>query len=594
MPMIQGARRFSTDPFIDAANQNTSAWQARIQENNLRYGNSGMLAIPQSQSQMPYGQMPMYYGPPQKRPRLTINRGEFGAPPQTGQMGQAAGTQDNPVMQMLAAGQDAMNQANKANLERFNKIMKGYLKRHDKGMDLADARANQAYKEMAGNASQQMVNRGMFNSMEAARKQFDSFEKSRQIPLDQFNRTSADPLLFAERRNDTGPDMGQLLQLAQMAGQSQSGIAGQSSPLSQGVNVGQYPAMQGIQAVQQRQSAPKKMGSPIFAGVMNPYAMMAASGFGPSGGGGGPSPYGLSQRQMQNKANRQAAGGYDALRAQGGQQGQQQQPQQAGQTHVGANAQWWNAPQKPSKKMTYDEYRASFKQNQPQQRPQPQPQPQPPAGVGGMVPHGGGAATQVGDKFTDSANPPAPLQGPWQQQAPAQQQDPWQGVQYDGNVAPFWPPQQPQQPTLSQNLLGQAVGKGTAAGNYGQRANNDWVKSTVNSAVNWMNNNLQGPSLTFDPNQPFPKPVRRPEYKTTAQDLNIDLASLPPAQLRSLASRYPQLGPRWGIYNRISPRELTALQQLLEQSGARWQTPEERYQPPYIPIDGDLDDMPPQ
>ena len=350
MPMIQGARRFSTDPFIDAANQNTSAWQARIQENNLRYGNSGMLAIPQSQSQMPYGQMPMYYGPPQKRPRLTINRGEFGAPPQTGQMGQAAGTQDNPVMQMLAAGQDAMNQANKANLERFNKIMKGYLKRHDKGMDLADARANQAYKEMAGNASQQMVNRGMFNSMEAARKQFDSFEKSRQIPLDQFNRTSADPLLFAERRNDTGPDMGQLLQLAQMAGQSQSGIAGQSSPLSQGVNVGQYPAMQGIQAVQQRQSAPKKMGSPIFAGVMNPYAMMAASGFGPSGGGGGPSPYGLSQRQMQNKANRQAAGGYDALRAQGGQQGQQQQPQQAGQTHVGANAQWWNAPQNPKKK----------------------------------------------------------------------------------------------------------------------------------------------------------------------------------------------------------------------------------------------------
>ena len=343
MPMIQGARRFSTDPFIDAANQNTSAWQARIQENNLRYGNSGMLAVPQSQPQMPYGQMPMYYGPPQKRPRLTINRGEFGAPPQTGQTGQAAGTQDNPVMQMLASGQDAMNQANKANLERFNKIMEGYLKRHDKGMDLADARANQAYKEMAGNASQQMVNRGMFNSMEAARKQFDSFEKSRQIPLDQFNRTSADPLLFAERRNDTGPDMGQLLQLAQMAGQSQSGIAGQSSPLSQGVNVGQYPAMQGIQAVQQRQSAPKKMGSPIFAGVMNPFGMMASSGV----GGGGFSPYGLSQRQMQNKANRQEAGGYDAWRAQGGQQGQQQQPQQAGQTRVGANAQWWNAaPQK--------------------------------------------------------------------------------------------------------------------------------------------------------------------------------------------------------------------------------------------------------
>ena len=456
MPMIQGARRFNPDPFIDAANQNTSAWQARIQENNLRYGNSGMLAMPQSQPQMPYGQMPMYYGPPQKRPRLTINRGEFGAPPQTGQTGQAAGTQDNPVMQMLASGQDAMNQANKANIERFNKIMEGYLKRHDKGMDLADARANQAYKEMAGNASQQMVNRGMFNSMEAARKQFDSFEKSRQIPLDQFNRTSADPLLFAERRNDTGPDMGQLLQLAQMAGQSQSGIAGQSSPLSQGVNVGQYPAMQGIQAVQQRQSAPKKMGSPIFAGVMNPFGMMAASGFGPSGGGGGSSPYGLSQRQMQNKANRQAAGGYDAWRAQGGQQGQQQQPQQAfqpslrfgyqqaGQTPVGANAQWWNPPQNPKKKMTYDEYRASFKQNQPQPQPQQQQQPQqqpqqPPVGsllaeVSGMVPHGGRGMVphgsdvrmQIGDKFTDSANPPEPWREQQQQQQPPQPPQPQQ------------------------------------------------------------------------------------------------------------------------------------------------------------------------
>ena len=55
--------------------------------------------------------------------------------------------------------------------------------------------------------------------------------------------------------------------------------------------------------------------------------------------------------------------------------------------------------------MTYDEYRASFKQNQPQ----PQPQPQPPAGDGRMVPHSGGAAMQVGDKFTDSANPPTPF-----------------------------------------------------------------------------------------------------------------------------------------------------------------------------------------
>lgn len=334
MPMIQGARRFSTDPFLDAANQNTAAWQARIRENNLRYGNAGMMALAPNQQ---YPQA--YYGQPlQKRPRMAINHGEFGGGPQMGQggqmgqMGQAGMAQNNPVMQMLASGQDAMNQANKANMNRFNKIMKGYLKRHDEGMKLADARSGQAYKEMAGNASQQMVNRGMFNSMEAARKQFDSFEKSRQIPLDQFNKTSGDPLLFAERRNDTGPDMGQLLQLAQMAGQSQagmgpsqSGIAGQSSPMSQGVNVGSYPAALGMMAVQQRQERPKAMGSPIFAGVMNPYAMMAASGLGPGG-----SPYGLSARQMQNKANRQAAGGYDAWRAQGGQQGQQQ-PQQAGQ-----------------------------------------------------------------------------------------------------------------------------------------------------------------------------------------------------------------------------------------------------------------------
>ena len=236
-------------------------------------------------------------GPPQKR------RGSGRLLPQQisnmGGQGNMGG--QNPLAALLASGMQQQAAANAANQQRFEEIMKGYLKRHDEGMKLANVRGNQAYEQMAGDASQSMVNRGMSNSTEAARKMFDSFEASRQIPLDQFNRTSADPLAFAERKNEVGPEFGQLMQLAQMAGQSQSGIAGQSSPMSQGANIGSYPANQGVQFAQQRMGGggsnlgPHVMFKPNYS-FADPFGAMnyRSSSFAP--------PRGLSPRQMYNRS----------------------------------------------------------------------------------------------------------------------------------------------------------------------------------------------------------------------------------------------------------------------------------------------------
>ena len=189
------------------------------------------------------------------------------------------------VLELIRSGQQAQLQANQANMDRYNSILDGYMRRYDKGMELADVRANQAYRHMAGDAAQQMVNRGLHTSTVAARKMFDAFESSRQIPLAQHNATSGDALAFAERRNDVGPDMGQLMQLAQMAGQSQSGIAGQSSPLSSGTNIGSYPGGFGVMQGQTQNRQAPQMFAPRFTGTFNPFPAMAARGvYGASAG----------------------------------------------------------------------------------------------------------------------------------------------------------------------------------------------------------------------------------------------------------------------------------------------------------------------
>lgn len=268
-------------PFV----QGLANWQAAVR-NAQAFGPMNRVAIgrPAGQSR---GRMPVYGNPGQMT----------GSP-----MGGAA----NPLNALLASGMQQQAAANAANQQRFEEIMKGYLKRHDEGMKLADVRANQAYRQMAGDAAQSMVNRGLSNSTEAARKMFDAFEASRQIPLDQFNRTSADPLMFAERKNEVGPDFGQLMQLAQMAGQSQSGIAGQSSPLSQGINIGSYPASAGLAMSRRSPSsfgpspAPMLRMRPVYAGTMDPFGLTGYR----SGSFVQPNP---SSRGSAPRAQRQAA-----------------------------------------------------------------------------------------------------------------------------------------------------------------------------------------------------------------------------------------------------------------------------------------------
>lgn len=141
-----------------------------------------------------------------------------------------------------------MDNANQANLSRYNSIDAGYQSRHDRALAALQGQGDQERKDIAQGASdfasrmgQDAVSRGLGNTaipyagQLAAEKQragltnaLDERLAQQRIGLD--TGLDQDRLQFEERRNDIGPSYEQLLSLSQGLG----GAAGGSGSLSIG------------------------------------------------------------------------------------------------------------------------------------------------------------------------------------------------------------------------------------------------------------------------------------------------------------------------------------------------------------------------
>lgn len=167
--------------------------------------------------------------------------------------GGGGGGGSGQLSDLVSEFQKAQDKANAANEARYRDILAGYQDRYARtmgnlqGMGQQEAAdINEAAKARAAAQRQSLVARGLSNStitdnMEQGveRERVSDMgrlqERLRQQMLGLDTSLSGDTLNFMERREDTGPDMNQLLQLAQMLGMS--GLAGGQ--------VNQVPALMG-------------------------------------------------------------------------------------------------------------------------------------------------------------------------------------------------------------------------------------------------------------------------------------------------------------------------------------------------------------
>lgn len=171
--------------------------------------------------------------------------------------------------------QRQINRANKANEQRYNEILQGYRDREKAALDQANLVRDQRYRDESARIQNDLISRGLANSSLAGKNLFQSYERNAQYPMAVQMQTSGDTLGFMERRNDVGPDPNQLLQLAQLQGQTDQ---------YQNQNIGQTVSQIG-QAVDQRvaqgsntPSPPRMvnvpmMGAPVYGGQMGGYPM---------------------------------------------------------------------------------------------------------------------------------------------------------------------------------------------------------------------------------------------------------------------------------------------------------------------------------
>lgn len=158
--------------------------------------------------------------------------------------------------------QRAMDRANKANEQRYQKILQGYDDLRGRVMgDLEGvgqqerADINRQYDQSAANARQYLVNRGFGNSNLWLNAN-QGTQRERMAALGRLNdrlrqqRSAADigitqgRLGVMERRSDVGPDYNQMIRLAQGLGASPYGQAGMPGPGIRGVTFNQDPYRQ--------------------------------------------------------------------------------------------------------------------------------------------------------------------------------------------------------------------------------------------------------------------------------------------------------------------------------------------------------------
>lgn len=211
----------------------------------------------------------------------------------------AGAAEQSTLASFLQDAQDRLNEANEANKQRYEDILKRLEARYERGMERvsnwgktaeADARES-AFEAMAG-IQANLSARGLGNStiVEAFRQrnardlnrnltQISEMRDSRAAQYDQ--ALSGDIASFMERRTDKAPDFGQIAALAQAygVGGGGQGFAGQD------MGDGTYRQQQYIPAQQAPQIMPQGGVSPqtammMAAGMQGAFAPMQAAAYG--------------------------------------------------------------------------------------------------------------------------------------------------------------------------------------------------------------------------------------------------------------------------------------------------------------------------
>lgn len=136
------------------------------------------------------------------------------------------------------AFQKAMDDANRANEQRYQDTLAGTQNRYERNMNYLEGAGqqeardiNQAYAQQAARTNQDLINRGLRTSTIASNLQAGNErerlndqgrlqERLRQQRIATDAGLSGDVLSLMERRNDIAPDMNQLIALAQLEGRA--------------------------------------------------------------------------------------------------------------------------------------------------------------------------------------------------------------------------------------------------------------------------------------------------------------------------------------------------------------------------------------
>jgi len=154
-----------------------------------------------------------------------------------GGMGAGAGNIGNQF-------QSALNNARQANEARYQDILNGYQQRYQRGLGMLSGLGqqegrdiNELYDSQGAKINQDLIGRGLGNSSVIATMAMGN-NRERNADLGRLNDRvrqqamttdaglSGDELQFMERRNDVGPDLGLLAQLAQGMGAAGYGQGG--------------------------------------------------------------------------------------------------------------------------------------------------------------------------------------------------------------------------------------------------------------------------------------------------------------------------------------------------------------------------------
>lgn len=149
---------------------------------------------------------------------------------------QQQSAQMSPLGSLANAYQTAQDEARAANEQRYENILGGYQDRYDRAMSQLQGVGeqqrtdlNRRYNSNKGEIATSLVARGMSNSTVKDNLEAGN-ERERDNSLNRLEESLTrerlgydtqlrdDQLKFMERRNDTYPDLNQLLQLAQMMG----------------------------------------------------------------------------------------------------------------------------------------------------------------------------------------------------------------------------------------------------------------------------------------------------------------------------------------------------------------------------------------